>query len=766
MSTHDKSITHNRPYGDIIGSIFSKGSGDLDEKQDSSVSEAKRLFRERRQKSSPGRNLSRNATPERRQNPSPIRRFNELRSELRSGNNSRPPTPDRSNRPPTPDRLHVRSRSRGYSSPVQKAQNKNAVVVSSTRDLSKSPSRTRENRLSSTQLEPYQYQGKGISTRALSISPARRRDQGIDSSESVQDLTTRVAKQLLKEIPKKTGQEQKVAEISTSESLEQESKQTKNNQIPHIDEKLEQKAMQAKTTDEIDQPPKLAAKIPASEELSRTTEKEIGDAASSSPEDLTLMKKTIQAQNEHIAFYESRLKERSNDIEKLNLELMLSKKNQANLELELDIHDLKYSMYDDHRRLMDRQRLDDKNDEEGDEIEIELENSPISKIIRGLFSKLDRLDQLYEKSKTEAKNRFSILHDEYNIAISKISLLERERSNSTSNISSVATTVTGINSTSTLVFYEKRMKILESENLKYSLDLQRKGEELEKAKAMQTNSTNEKNKNEFNTHNIEKQTLTNKIAALETEIGFTSGHIDDKTRTRRYRALEKNLNEYIVEIMGLEDKLKAKEKVNSKLKEMDLTQNFGFEKRNSWDHVSESSTKWYERNENGGKASTKILKPVTGAKLSADRFNGLDHVSESFTKWYERNRNGEKASTMISKPVTGAKLSADGLNGLDYASEPTTTLYEGNKNGEETATKISKSLAGENIETVSREILKMRSRINKKAGEEHKIESKKSKHRKGPSSSSTRIAMLRRRLDALANDHSSVCTEETNFSGV
>jgi len=310
------------------------------------------------------------------------------------------------------------------------------------------------------------------------------------------------------------------------------------------------------------------------------------------------------------------------------------------------------------------------------------------------------------------------------------------------------------------------MKILESENLKYSLDLQRKGEELEKAKAMQTNSTNEKNKNEFNTHNIEKQTLTNKIAALETEIGFTSGHIDDKTRTRRYRALEKNLNEYIVEIMGLEDKLKAKEKVNSKLKEMDLTQNFGFEKRNSWDHVSESSTKWYERNENGGKASTKILKPVTGAKLSADRFNGLDHVSESFTKWYERNKNGEKASTMISKPVTGAKLSADGLNGLDYASEPTTTLYEGNKNGEETATKISKSLAGENIETVSREILKMRSRINKKAGEEHKIESKKSKHRKGPSSSSTRIAMLRRRLDALANDHSSVCTEETNFSGV
>merc|ERR1712238_195387 len=161
---------------------------------------------------------------------------------------------------------------------------------------------------------------------------------------------------------------------------------------------------------------------------------------------------------------------------------------------------------------------------------------------------------------------------------------------------------------------------------------------------------------------LEKNALTNKVAALETEIGFTFGQINKKTRTRRYRTLEKSLNENIDENKGLEDRLKAKENIILRLKERDLARRFEVD----------SSTKWYERNDNGEKEST-------------------DETSKSVT---------------------------------------------GEKDHEEVLTDITKM-------------------------GEIKMESMENDIKKGMSSSSARIKLLRIRLNALANDHSSVCTEET-----
>lgn len=684
MASRSKSVTPRR-YGDIIGSIFSNGSGELEEKKNCSVSQVKRKFRERRQKSSPGRSLSRNPTPERRQNTSsPTRQYNEIRS---------------NSRPPTPDRRHFRS------------QNKD----SSPRVL------PRNNTLSFSQLEPFQFKSKGISARSLSLSPTKRRNRGVDSSESTETLTSRFAKQVSNEVKKTTEQVHKDADTIISKPSEQELEQMKNNQVSERNKERKRDTIRDIVAI-IAQENESTQTIPILQGLPAKMGPEAGASLSYSQGGIQQMTDVIQAQYEQIKFYEICLKKQSNDSEQLSLELKLSKKNESKLDLELEIHDLKYSMYDDYRRMMDRQRLDNTYDKEGNEIERELESSLFSKSYDA-FSKLDHLDRLYEKSKLEVESRFSILQEEYNMIISTRSLLVGETPMDNSYATSLNTVVASTNPTVISDLLKKRIKILESENHKYHVDIKRKEEELEKEKSLQSSSTSRKETNLLDAHNLEKQTLKNKIVALETEIGFTSGHIDDKTRTRRYRALEKNLNDYVAEIMGLEDQLKAKDKIISKLKERDLTLNFG-----------------------SGKP------------------NGLDsHLSMSSAKWYEQSNNGPKGSTMSSKPITGLRMPVDQLHGLDYASEPTTGGFEPNTKEAGKQIEGLKTTVGDNIDAVSTDVLELKSRLKKRIGD-NKIGSRKSINRKGSSSSSARIAMLRKRLDALANDHSSICTEDTQFS--
>lgn len=598
----------NRNYGEIIGSIFSKSSGDLEGMQDSTtIAEAKRLFRERRQQSSPEGTLNRNSSLERRQSPSPGRRFD------RPNSNSEPPTPDRIHRPHTSNQRHFRRHS----------------GVSFTNEVS------------------YHNNVQEKFTRALSISPRRTRNRALNSGLPTQDFSTRFASQL----SQKKDQDRTAASVSFKEELTQ----MRHYQTP-LNGGLDQVTIQTKNNMESNQE-KDFPKIPAAEELSNAAGTDAGAPAAIYQDNLLQTKEIVQAQSEQINSYET-------CVERLNFEVRLRKKNEAKLELDLEVHDLKYSIYDDYRRLMDIQRLNSK------EVGIETEQPALRN--DDFFSRLDHLEQVYEKSKTEDSSRFSALYEEYKDAILKVSLLERERSKGREKLVENIPDVDGStkelssdDSSSVLKLLKKRIKVLESDNLKYTLNLQALRKELQKPKEFN------KDRDESNALlNLEKNALMNKIAALETEIGFTSGQIDKKTRTRRYRTFENSLNEYIAEIMGLEDRLKAKENVILRLKERDLARRFGLE----------SSTKWYERNDNGEKESTdETLKYITVEK---------DH------------------------------------------------------------------------EEVLTDVTKMGSRLSKKMGE-IKMESRKNDNKKGVSSSSARIKMLRIRLNALANDHSSVCTEET-----
>ena len=627
MASRGRSVTPSRRYGDIIGSIFSNGSGELDEKKKTSVSDVKQKFRERRQQKSPGRGIGRTRSDdEQRQYPSsPTRQYTESRT------SSRPPTPDRTrsgSRPPTPDRTRSNSR--------PPTPDRKRSLFDSPRAASRNStlSSNRNSPLAASKLEPFQKQSKGISLRSGSFSPSKRRHRVIESSGSWESLTKRVVKQVSKTMKKPTKQELLVPELGSRTNERNET---------HTD--VAQRS---------------------------------GASVSYVPGDVNEMKEIIETQNEQIKFFESCLKKRSSDIAQLAFELKLCKNNESNLSLELEIHDLKYSMYDDYRRMMDRERLENTSKKDGLETDKQVETSIFSKS-RGAFAKLNELDQLYEESKLEAENRFSILREEYNRIISA-----REEYIEDTSADKIATSKE---------LLQNRIKILESENSKYSLEIKEKEQELEKAKSIQngSNSSSREEENLSHQHNVEKQTLRNKISALETEIGFTSGQIDDKTRTRRYRTLEKNLNDYVAEIMGLEDQLRAKEKIISKLKEREF------------ESMTESGTR-----------------------------NGPD----SPRKWYEQTSNRLKEPTVSWAHEMGASKSFD---------------YDA-------------------IGAVSTDIQELKNRKNDSSGSyrigvgSSKIVSRKSFNTGGTSVSSARIAMLRKRLDALATDHGSIGTEETHRS--
>ena len=643
MTSRGRSVTPSRRYGEILGSIFSNGSEELEENQNSSISQVKQKFRERRQRNSTGRSFGKTRADEQRQNPSsPQGQYYEPRTR----SPSRPLTPD--SRPPTPDR--TRSNSRPPTS------DRNRLLLDSP--------------LGASRLE---MQPKGISLRSLvGISPQKRRVRVVDSSDSSEILTTRVAKQISKNMKSNTEGEQQVVGAITRQPL----KKSQKHQF------FQSNRVTRQVTTTIEQQSTFKQKTRTPEELSAKVGPNSGASVSISTRNVNEMIDIIKTQNEQIMYFETCLKKRSNDIEQLALELKLSKKNESRLNLELEMHDLKYSMYDDYRRMMDRQRFDNTSNKEESEKEGGLSTSFFTNS-NVAFIKLDQLDRLYEKSKVESEHHFSILREEYDRVVSAKSVYDEETLREyTNNASSNA-----IATTTDLL--EKRIRFMESENEKNSLVIKEKEEELKIAKLTQNDSTSSRReKNRFYAHNLEKQTLENKIVALEIEIGFTSGHVDDKTRTRRYHALEKNLDDYVTEIMGLEDQLNEKEKIISKLKDRHIEMNFGSDKRNNRESDwSMPSGKWYEQSKSRQKGELAL------------RGNGIQ-TSKSF-------------------------------DCIDIAAASTVIIQ--NK--------------GRESDPIGNYKIGMKKTINKRA-----------------SDSSARIAMLRKRLDALANDHYSVGTEETQRS--
>ena len=623
-SRSSRSVSSTRSFEDIIGTIIGNGSGEPEEKTAASVSLVKQKFRERRRQNSPGGSIGSHNTDEERQNPpSPIRQYNETRAR----SSSRPPTPDRirgNNKPPTPDR------------------NKNRRSFFD----DDSPS------------EPAKVKSKGISLRSLSISSQKRRSKTADSKCSPQSLTNRVRTQVKKTMNNTTKGENQTAGTTTFGPSEQTQKQ----KVSQANTKSTQELNRIGKTSDPNQPG-----------LSTKIGKNAGTTASYSVEDMDKMKDIIRAQSEQIKFFEDCLMKRSNNIEQLSLDLKLSKKTESRLTLELELHDLKYSMFDDYRRTMDRERLKGKSTND-DSDEGEDPSTSLFTNSNAAFIKLDQLDRLYEQSKLEADSRFSILQDEYNRISSAKSIYDDEAS-----IDSKDAMPTSMD------LLQKRIKILEAENWKYSCDIGELRAELKSIQKSPNDSTlSKKEENRFYAHNLEKQALQDKIVALETEIGFTSGHVDDRTRTRRYRSLEKNLDDYVTEIMGLEDQLREKDKIILKLKARNIEMNTGSDNRNNMgSNWAKPAEKWYEKAQNR----------QTGQVV----FEGIE---------IETTKSWEVASTAIIDNTSST-------NGL---------------------------IRNQNLSI------------------------KRGVNRRRASDSTSRIAMLRKRLDALASDHYSVGTEDTQRS--
>jgi hypothetical protein len=640
MSTRRKTLT--RRYSDIIGKVLSSSStsdsnNNSDEKKPTVeeslsalhsarkhqfnhvqtgdlVSEhAKRMFREKRLQQSPGRPASRPATPERRQEDRQLSSSAEGSNVLFGGPGSRSATPERRT-------FRFRRPSIGQSSIVDSSvKDQIGLETRSARSYSISPARSRESGTfvtSNNRTNKLQYRElrDEESIRRFSRSPARRREyekaayralQPNQSHESVSEATSISAS----------------SRATTSQSPPRRRGYSDNN-TPNRELRLPPSASFHERKDreivalrkELKELQDHLTKALESEQVleKRAEKKQLAaDSALATVEEL---QRTVHVQAEQLQLYEYCLKERDAEVDNLTQALQRSQTRCFQFELDLEVHDLKFSIYDDYRRLMDRERLGGKNDDESDD-DVSTTDDDFERAIRnnqenayvGVLSKLGQLEKIFESEKAEAAKKHAALQKEYELAQKDISRLKAnqnieihgsvvdintksraDESAQKSVIGSISSTSVNVPSSELTHFgsspstgdssqpsqitemLEKRIKLLESDNHKASIQITRLQQELERSRGMQNDLTVFTNENELSILRLEKDALGKKISALETEIGFTSGKIDDKTRTRRYRALEKNLNDYIAEIMSLEDRLKAKESIISSLKEKNL----------------------------------------------------------------------------------------------------------------------------------------------------------------------------------------------------
>jgi hypothetical protein len=318
---------------------------------------------------------------------------------------------------------------------------------------------------------------------------------------------------------------------------------------------------------------------------------------------------------------------------------------------------LKFSIYDDYRRLMDKQKLDRKIDFET-HLDDDLSRAKLNNQEQDYLSILARLDDLetiYRQDLSDSNNKYIRLCQEHEQALKEISRLESmpqdilsapadERAQSGLKGSDSSTkTETGVELTTrnTVELLEKRIKILESENRKSSMELEGMRQEVERSRSMHNDVTTFTNENELSILRLEKDALRKKIAALETEIGFTSGQIDDKTRTRRYRTLEKNLNDYIVEIMSLEDKVSAKDRVISALKTKSI------ERRSVSQDGTSSKLDHFQSDQSTNNTSSKSGRPAEVRSRLHQKVEELKLKSTKFAPCQEETSSGTSSSSRL-----------------------------------------------------------------------------------------------------------------------
>jgi hypothetical protein len=340
-------------------------------------------------------------------------------------------------------------------------------------------------------------------------------------------------------------------------------------------------------------------------------------------EELDRMEKTIEAKDEQIDYYEFKLHVCNKKVLDLKLDLADARRRGAQLEVRLEVNQFKYSSYEDFRRQLDREALN----KIGDDVISETESQDESeRYMQKLVADLDVMEKLYLQSKYEAADQIVALEEECLEFQATIASLERRLganwkqddsfaslgSTAPNNLNSLDDPLPSAASTAaygcegesasivrpTADFLKKRMEVLEAENIEYYQKTEALKAELRNAREG-TKQQNDRDTREMISLRLENEALIHRLAALEIEMGLASGKFDSRTRSRRYQMLEKNFDEYIVEIMSLEDQLRMKDRIISRLKSQTVANWLEpylerTPERDTESKVSLKSAKWFE----------------------------------------------------------------------------------------------------------------------------------------------------------------------------
>jgi hypothetical protein len=294
------------------------------------------------------------------------------------------------------------------------------------------------------------------------------------------------------------------------------------------------------------------------------------------------MAKVIEAKSEEMDHYEYKLLTRDKEVDELRTELADARRKSEELEVQLEVHDFKFTSYQNYQKRIDKQALHKIGEDMMCEATSQESEDSTQQYVGKLVSDLDEMEKMYVQSKIEAADKFAELEQES--TKDRVTILSFQRrlaanekqtnsvdscgdtaiASSTSASTTSGESDSGFSMRRTLAILKKRMELLEAANARYSQSTKTLKAELKNAH-VSSEQRNESGEREMISLRLNNAALLNKISALEIEMGLSVGKIDNNTISKRYKMLEKSLDDYIVEIMRLEDELRMKKRVISRL---------------------------------------------------------------------------------------------------------------------------------------------------------------------------------------------------------
>ena len=239
----------------------------------------------------------------------------------------------------------------------------------------------------------------------------------------------------------------------------------------------------------------------------------------------------------------------------------------AELEMALEVHDFQLISYEKYRKILDKKALR-KIDEDGlnqvpsQEIE---ESSP--EYTAKLIEDLEALQKKFVSAKLENADRVAQLQRERDKYREKVQSLEK--CNSPAEIKGADTSNFECITSLPFSYFRQRTQVLESENIQQSRLVSTLGWQVENL----TTTLGEKEEKFERVNGIyhrKNLALQKKIDSLKIELRLMSDDLETSGKCQHYEMLEAYLDDYISEISRLEQRLRNKERIISRLRTNDV----------------------------------------------------------------------------------------------------------------------------------------------------------------------------------------------------